>query len=166
MGQRLDDTSFLYGTNHAFIEELYGRYLNDPNSVDRSWRGFFGGLGDDIRAVLEEARGAPWAPRTPIEPEPDGDGMNGRAVAAAPAKPAAAPVAADAATIRKATQDSVRALMLIRAYRVRGHLIANLDPLGLDGEKLTFTFADLPAPKRKPGKRSSKGKSGGLERVK
>ncbi len=38
--------------------------------------------------------------------------------------------------------------------------------VGLDGEKLTFTFADLPAPKRKPGKRSSKGKSGGLERVK
>ncbi len=133
MGQRLDDTSFLYGTNYAFIEELYSRYLNDPGSVDRSWREFFGDLGDDIRAVLEEARGAPWAPRTPIEPEPDGDGMNGQAVAMSPARPAAAP--ADAATIRKATQDSIRALMMIRAYRVRGHLIANLDPLGLDGEK-------------------------------
>jgi len=134
MGQRLDDTSFLYGTNYAFIEELYGRYLNDPNSVDRSWREFFGDLGDDIRAVLEEARGAPWAPRMPIET--DGDGMNGHAVAMTPAQPAAAAsTSADAATIRKATQDSIRALMLIRAYRVRGHLIANLDPLGLGGEK-------------------------------
>ena len=43
--------------------------------------------------------------------------------------------ATDAAAIRAATRDSIRILMLIRAYRVRGHLIAKLDPLGLEGEK-------------------------------
>ena len=39
MGHRLEETSFLYGTNSDFIEELYGRYLRDPNSVDASWQG-------------------------------------------------------------------------------------------------------------------------------
>ena len=34
-----------------------------------------------------------------------------------------------------ATRDSVRALMLIRAYRMRGHYHANLDPLGIEGPK-------------------------------
>src|SRR3546814_20845872 len=52
--------------------------------------------------------------------------------------------------IRQATLDSIRALMLIRAYRVRGHLYADLDPLGphkpihhpeLDYETYGFTDA-------------------------
>ncbi len=38
---------------------------------------------------------------------------------------------ASQASVRAATTDSIRALMLIRAYRVRGHLEAKLDPLGL-----------------------------------
>ena len=55
----------------------------------------------------------------------------------------------------KATQDSLRALMLIRSYRIRGHLIANLDPLGqttreihpeLDPRTYGFTEADLDRP--------------------
>ena len=37
--------------------------------------------------------------------------------------------------IRRATRDSVRALMMIRAYRMRGHLYANLDPLGLEQQR-------------------------------
>ena len=40
-----------------------------------------------------------------------------------------------AADVQQATRDSVRALMLIRAYRMRGHLHANLDPLGLEPPK-------------------------------
>ncbi len=60
MTAELDRTSFLYGTNIAFIEELYARYLSDPGSVDESWRGFFADLGDDIDAVLADSRGATW----------------------------------------------------------------------------------------------------------
>ncbi len=37
--------------------------------------------------------------------------------------------------MHRATRDSVRAIMMIRAYRMRGHLHANLDPLGLDPQK-------------------------------
>ena len=45
---------------------------------------------------------------------------------------AGAPVIADGMALRQATSNSIRALQLIRAYRVRGHLEADLDPLGLD----------------------------------
>ena len=59
---------------------------------------------------------------------------------------------AASASVRAATTDSIRALMLIRAYRVRGHLEANLDPLGLteiaphpelDPKAYGFTEADM-----------------------
>ncbi len=132
MGQLLEDTAFLYGTNSGFIEELYTRYLRDPQSVDPSWQGFFAGLGDDMGAVLDEIRGATWAPRAAEvardEPEVKAEArpIDGQAVA---------PAAPDADAIRAATRDSIRILMLIRSYRVRGHLIASLDPLGLEGEK-------------------------------
>jgi 2-oxoglutarate dehydrogenase E1 component len=56
---------------------------------------------------------------------------------------------ASSADIQQATRDSVRALMMIRAYRMRGHLFANLDPLGIEPRKdheelhpLTYGFSD------------------------
>ena len=39
--------------------------------------------------------------------------------------------------VKEASKDSVRAIMLIRAYRIRGHLIANLDPLSIQEKKNT-----------------------------
>ena len=71
---------------------------------------------DDLTAALDPAQMSLEA--KPAKPVP--------AVAAAPAVPAA-----DAEAQRRAAQDSINALMLIRTYRVRGHLAANLDPLGL-----------------------------------
>ena len=49
---------------------------------------------------------------------------------------APAPVVADATAVERAAQDSISAMMLIRTYRVRGHLAANLDPLGLTKREL------------------------------
>ncbi len=136
MAQRLDDSSFLYGANSGFIGELYARYLRDPGSVDASWQGFFAQLGDDLRAVLDESRGATWALPAPPPDGEDGEATNGKLAGEpiAAAGPAPAP-ATDGGAVEPATRESLRLLMLIRAYRVRGHLIANLDPLGLDGEK-------------------------------
>ena len=63
--------------------------------------------------------------------------------------------AGDAEAIRAATLDSIKAIMLIRAYRIRGHLQASLDPLDLvektyhpelDPETYGFTDADLDRP--------------------
>ena len=44
-------SSFLYGGNAAYIEDLYARYESDPNSVDAEWRDFFGSLNDNAADV-------------------------------------------------------------------------------------------------------------------
>ncbi|MEX0814256.1 MAG: 2-oxoglutarate dehydrogenase E1 component [Dongiaceae bacterium] len=133
--------SFLSGPNAAFIAELYARYAEDPGAVAPDWRRFFADLPDDARAVLRDLRGASWSPTRP------GIIVNGAAA------PPAAALGVD--TLRAAATDSVRALMLIRAYRVRGHLEANLDPLGLkprephpelDPQSYGFTEADMDRP--------------------
>src|SRR5260370_30555171 len=113
----IDQTTFLSGANAEFIAELYGRFLESPTAVDESWRRFFAGIGDDAAALRAERTGPPWA--RPLPPLED-----------APAVPkAAAPI--DGAALHQAAGDSIRALNLIRAYPVRGHLDADLDPLGL-----------------------------------
>ncbi|MBI3451598.1 MAG: 2-oxoglutarate dehydrogenase E1 component [Rhodospirillales bacterium] len=123
MAMQPDPISFLSGANSAFIAELYACFLRNPESVDRSWRQFFAGLADDAAAFDADFRGASWRPR---EPGIIGNGQAGAARAGNGA--AVAPVG----DVRAATVDSIRALMLIRAYRVRGHLMASLDPLGLE----------------------------------
>ncbi len=109
----IDGASFLTGANAGFIVDLYARFLDDPASVDDSWRRFFAEIGDDGSTALGELRGPPWA-------KPHAAVTNGAATVL------------DAEALRRATSDSIRALQLIRAYRVRGHLEADLDPLGLD----------------------------------
>jgi 2-oxoglutarate dehydrogenase E1 component len=59
---KAEQTSFLFGANAPFIEELYERYLGDPNAVDAEWRTFFEALGEHKSDVLAELRGASWAP--------------------------------------------------------------------------------------------------------
>src|SRR2546422_807093 len=93
--------NFLSGINAAFIAELYGRFLDDPAAVDPSWRRFFAEVGDDAAALKAERAGPEWAPRV----RPNG------AVAAA-----RLPVGAEA--IGEAAAASIRAMQLIRAYRV------------------------------------------------
>jgi 2-oxoglutarate dehydrogenase E1 component len=145
INQALLQTSFLYGGNGAYIEALQARYEADPASVEAGWRAFFDALGDDPASVEKTAEGASWRrPQWPATPKGDlinafdgdwpateravGDKLRARAAA----EPGAAP-SEDA--IRRATRDSVRAIMMIRAYRMRGHLHANLDPLGLEPQK-------------------------------
>jgi len=112
----IDGTTFLTGANAGFIAELYARFLEDPRSVDESWRRFFSEMNDDVTTLLTEARGPFWAKR---EPPIIGNG-------------AASAAEVDEDALRRATTDSIRALQLIRAYSVRGHLEADLDPLGLE----------------------------------
>lgn len=144
----MSEASFLTGANATYVSELYARFSENPGSVDPSWAAFFGGLNDDGREVVAELKGANWNRHpnqvvgAPIE-ETDPKAK----------KPApAAPAGASAEDIRRAALDSIRALMLIRSYRVRGHLQAKLDPLGLQPRKphpeldyrsYGFTDADL-----------------------
>ncbi|MDP6787284.1 MAG: 2-oxoglutarate dehydrogenase E1 component [Rhodospirillales bacterium] len=121
--------SMLTGSNAAYIAELYSRYLENPNSVDPSWVSFFMELDDDGDRG-NGARGASWAPPpSEIIGLDDGDAAPGLPPAAA----AGLGQRPEAREVRAATLDSIRALMLIRSYRVRGHLVANFDPLGLEG---------------------------------
>ncbi|MGZ9074096.1 MAG: thiamine pyrophosphate-dependent enzyme, partial [Rhodoplanes sp.] len=141
--------TFLSGANANYVAELYSRYANDPGSVDPGWVSFFRELGEDRDAILADLKGASWgAPAELLTP------AEGPAEAPAPQK-AAVPARPTDAEIRRAALDSIRALMLIRLYRVRGHLIANFDPLGLEGRKYHpeldpkswgFTDADLDRP--------------------
>lgn len=136
-------TSLLYGANAAYIEDLYARYKTDPHSVEPEWQDFFAAFQDEKDAVLKEARGAPWK-RTDWPIPANGDLVNAFDGNWAPiekqlgdklkkkAEQTGAPVSE--AEVHQATRDSVRALMMIRAYRMRGHLHADLDPLGLAGK--------------------------------
>ncbi|WP_150495954.1 2-oxoglutarate dehydrogenase E1 component [Roseibium aquae] len=136
-------TSLLYGANAAYIEDLYAQYKTDPNSVEADWRDFFAAFQDEKDAVLKEARGAPWK-RADWPIEANGDLVNAFDGNWAPIekdlgdkiqkKAEAKGAAISADEIHQATRDSVRALMMIRAYRMRGHLHADLDPLGLAGK--------------------------------
>ncbi|BCH22230.1 2-oxoglutarate dehydrogenase E1 component [Mesorhizobium sp. L-8-3] len=133
-------TSFLYGGNADYIEALYSSYQDDPSSVNSEWRNFFGALQDDAGDVRKNARGASWStPSWPLV-------ANGELVCALDGnwglvekhiekkvkdKAAAAGLPLSDGEVMQATRDSVRAIMMIRAYRMRGHLHANLDPLGL-----------------------------------
>jgi 2-oxoglutarate dehydrogenase E1 component len=151
-------SSFLYGGNADYVENLYARYQVDPRSVDAEWQAFFGSLKDASADVAKSASGPSWVrPNWPIRPKGelisalDGDWSEvERSVGdKIKAKAQAKGVEISAADIQQATRDSVRALMLIRTYRMRGHYHANLDPLGLeppkDHEELdprTYGFGD------------------------
>ncbi len=154
---------FLSGANALYVAELYARFLDDASSVDTSWAAWFGELDDDTRTMLDEMRGATWAPSDAgvIGAFGNGEWMDSPvAQTSAAPQPSGAPAAMpgsmpSADVIRTATKDTIRALMLIRAYRVRGHLIANFDPLGLEGRvehpelsprHYGFTDADMDRP--------------------
>ncbi|MEM6384306.1 MAG: 2-oxoglutarate dehydrogenase E1 component [Pseudomonadota bacterium] len=141
-------TSFLYGGNAAYLDQLYADYQKDPSQFGSEWAEFFALMGDNASDVAENARGASWKrPDWPIA-------GNGELVSALDAnwgpdeKVAAKKVeetlkaGAQAAggqvseqQVQQATRDSVRAIMMIRAYRMRGHLHADLDPLGLSQQE-------------------------------
>ncbi|WP_376093486.1 2-oxoglutarate dehydrogenase E1 component [Roseomonas sp. CCTCC AB2023176] len=128
--------SAMTGANAAFLADLYARWVEKPDSVDPSFQELFAALNDDSRAVLMDAQGASWAPRTrgafaPAEEAPAP--AKGVRPAATDGKPAER--RADPGVTKQEVLDSLRAIMLIRAYRVRGHLEADLDPLGLQAKK-------------------------------
>jgi 2-oxoglutarate dehydrogenase E1 component len=137
-------SSFLYGGNADYIEHLYTQFEENPGAVDREWQEFFQALKED-RAAVERAVQAPsWQrpdwPRVARDElvsalTGDWEAAEKAAGAKISARAQAARVELSGAQVQQATRDSVRALMLIRAYRARGHFHANLDPLGLEPQR-------------------------------
>ena len=129
------DTLFLDGGNAAYLEQMQARYAENPNSVDPSFKAYFDSLGEDRSNAKKNAEGPSWKREAfPTDPTPEltsaltGDW--GEQEAAVDKVKAARPNLSESEA-EQAAKDSLHALMLIRAYRARGHLIANLDPLGL-----------------------------------
>ena len=134
------DTAFLYGGSAAWIEQMQAAFARDPSSVPESWREFFARLGDDGEAAARNAEGASWRRRAwsgAQDPETVA-AFDGNWTLLEPRLEQKIRSEVPGATedqIARSVKDSVRALMMIRAYRVRGHLRAQLDPLGLDVEE-------------------------------
>jgi len=130
----LERTSFLTSANSTFVAELYARYLEKPATVDSEWAAFFDELKDDAPDILKDLVGASWSPRETAvigtETAAEVLSTNG---ATAPGS--------DGANLSDVTRDSIQALMIIRSHRVRGHLYAELDPLGLE-QPLSHTELD------------------------
>jgi 2-oxoglutarate dehydrogenase E1 component len=124
-------TSFLQGASASYIEGLLDAYEVDPASVAPEWRDFFADLGV-VASGVAPARRPSWS-------KPEGPVAGGGVSVSLPTSE----------EVQRATRDSVRALMMIRAYRMRGHLHANLDPLGLEQRQdhgelhpATYGFSD------------------------
>ncbi|MCC0009480.1 MAG: 2-oxoglutarate dehydrogenase E1 component [Hyphomicrobiaceae bacterium] len=158
-------TSFLDGANAAYIEGLQAEYEQNPGSVSDEWRHFFESMkAGPIDSEPHYAEQASWA--VPLNQLAVNDELTGaltgdyesverniREKISARAYYSGfdmSPVAS-----LRATQDSIRALMLIRSYRVMGHLAADLDPLGLADRRVHrelkpetygFTEADYDRP--------------------
>jgi 2-oxoglutarate dehydrogenase E1 component len=128
---KVDYDAILYGPNAGYIADLYARYIDAPSSVDSGWRTFFDDMGDETASVIKELRGASWTPENGALAELSATGPYGESGVEEVAEAVVGQREITASDIRAATIDSIRALMLIRAYRVRGHLEADLDPLHL-----------------------------------
>ena len=130
----LERTSFLTSANSTFVAELYARYLEKPATVDPEWATFFEELRDEAPDVLKDLIGASWSPRETVvigaETAAEVLGTNGATASGS-----------HGANLSDVTRDSIQALMIIRSHRVRGHLYAELDPLGLE-QPLSHTELD------------------------
>lgn len=114
-----ESRSFLTGDNALYVANLYLTYLENPIAVGQEWRQYFASLGDKEKEVFEDLMGPSWArqePLTQIKPTPPPILPKGEV---------------STEEVQGAILNSIRAIMLIRAYRARGVLLADLDPLHL-----------------------------------
>ena len=117
MDRTFDKDSFLFAANGDFVEELYLKYLENPNNVDDYWRNFFAKLDENKSLAKQATIGASWLPRKNkiiLPPEIK--------------QPAKDSKVASAENISKIYNVN----LMIAEYRAYGHLFANLDPLGLE----------------------------------
>ena len=129
MGADQDRFAALEGVSPQFVESLYEQYTVDPTSVDQGWQDYFSSLEAGISTSGPSWGRSDW----PLRPNDDlTTGLDGSDMFIEGKVADAKPSAVSAADVRAATTDSIRALMMVRTYRVRGHLVANLDPLGLE----------------------------------
>lgn len=141
--ERKDALTFLTTANAEYIAHLYGEFLKNPNSVDAGWASLFDGLNDNEIDLLRDLNGASWTPAQNRKSQNRFDAMGtGAHVTGASAQVLDEQVRRAPSNdvpgtddVIQAARDSIGALMLIRAYRARGHMLSDLDPLHLKEKK-------------------------------
>ena len=136
MGMDFEHITTIEGASPAFVESMYENYQEDPSSVDESWRQYFDALEAGISSAAHTRPS--WA-RSDWPPRPEDDlftGLDASDMIIERQRKGAKGGNLSQEDVRAATLDSIRALMMVRTYRVRGHLIADLDPLGLEDRPL------------------------------
>ena len=111
-------TSFLSKSNNSFIEEMYIKYIEKDPSLPVSWENYFKTLNEDLNLITKEIEGPIWK-------------RNKKKITFNKKKVNLETDIVNNKDIEKSKVESIKAIALIRAYRIRGHLIANLDPLGI-----------------------------------
>ena len=119
-------TSFLSGINSDFIEKYYEDYISNPGKIPIEWKTFFDGLNEETDNIHKNISGPSWSPQKQKTDKQKviTDIINDKNLPNELTD-----------DFKQSAKDSVRAIMLIRAYRIRGHLIADLDPLSLQEKK-------------------------------
>jgi 2-oxoglutarate dehydrogenase E1 component len=119
-----EKTSFLTKSNSAFLEQMYLKYINKDLDLPSDWKNYFDDLGDELDLVVNEIKGPSWAPIKKqiniVEKKPKKEVHSNGSVKNVISE-----------NNLQNNIDSIKAVELIRAYRLRGHLLAKLDPLGL-----------------------------------
>ena len=128
----LSSESFLQGNSTEYLENLQANFSKNTQDLDPQWQKFFNTIGD---VNLEGQTGPSWTrPDWPLvnyeEFETNID-LEQNHIDKIKSKAIKNNVDVDENGLKQAVLDSVRALMLIRAYRIRGHLAADLDPLNI-----------------------------------
>ncbi len=124
--RKLEETSFLSKSNSSFIEQMYLKYLNKDVDLPDGWKKYFESLSEETSIAIKELKGPSWGIKSQhneqqlenIVFEKKDKGLTDNENA-------------NTKDFNKASNESIKAIALIRAYRIRGHLIANLDPLGM-----------------------------------
>ena len=126
-----EKTSFLNKSNSAFIERMYLKFVNKDKDLPESWKDYFEGIGDELNVIAQEINGPSWGPKkNKIDidelqkkiDQKENDIENNIVDRSEKF---------NYQLLANSNKDSISAVSLIRAYRLRGHLLANLDPLGM-----------------------------------
>jgi 2-oxoglutarate dehydrogenase E1 component len=126
-----EKTSFLNKSNSAFIERMYLKFINKEADLPESWKDYFEGIGDELNIVAKEINGPSWGPKKnkididELQKKIDEKENN------LENKLEDRSEKFNYQLLSNSNKDSISAVSLIRAYRLRGHLLANLDPLGM-----------------------------------
>jgi 2-oxoglutarate dehydrogenase E1 component len=126
-----EKTSFLNKSNSAFIERMYLKFINKEADLPESWKNYFEGIGDELNIVAKEINGPSWGPKKnkvdidELQKKIDQKENN------LENKLVDRSEKFNYQLLANSNKDSISAVSLIRAYRLRGHLLANLDPLGM-----------------------------------